>query len=43
MYHMSVYSDVYLGIESIMSLITVRCSSYWMVYSDQLNVLFLIP
>ena len=43
MYHMSVYSDVYLGIESIMSLITMICSPDWMVYSDQLIVLFLIP
>ena len=40
MYHMSVYSDVYLGIESIMTIITVRCSSGWMVYSDHLKVLF---
>jgi len=43
MYHMSVYSDVYLGIESIMTIITVRYSSGWMVYSDHLKVLFLIP
>ena len=43
MYHMSVYSDVYLGIESIIALITMICYPDWMVYSEQLKVLDTIP